>query len=313
MVLNHASLESPDLYRAVEWLKDATAGIALLTKEKVAAPVIRMQGSETEMLCMPERSLWDVLMEMQRAGAREESIFFLKLTTKVPLLSDVSEEIENRFYCCESKTFPAQDGEPLVFAAIADHIAIGFPSEPTWDKCQLTVTFAELMFDGSVEEATEVIDSLTRSAHARGICDRRSALLRGRLRECRDGPSLWAAKEEAFPNLWFGLEVEEHLASLNPGLVGTVINKLAKLEDSAVKWREAGGTTPPWQTTVTDESSSVRNNPTLLRHRRFRSNDGTRQHFTWHARYGSKGRIHLKFCQDSHCIEIGYIGNHLPL
>ena len=85
-----------------------------------------------------------------------------------------------------------------------------------------------------------------------------------------------------------------------------------ELDESAAKWREVGGTLPPWTCKVTPESSSLMNKPTLSEARRFRSHRDTRELFEWHARFGSNGRIHLRFDASSQEIEIGYIGPHLP-
>ena len=313
LVLNHASLESPDRYTAVEWLKDVTAGITTLTQNRVTEDVLRMCKAHADILCMPDVSLFDILLEMRKGGAHEEFRLFSKLTSKIPLLMDVEREIENRFLSCEVMTLPSPDGDPLVLAAITNGVSVGFPSETVWDKHQIIVTFEEMLLDGSIKEASETIENLTRSTHAEFICDRHRAFIRGGLLEAQDGAMLWARKDEVLPNLKFGPDVEEHLARLNQGHLGTVINKLASLDESAIKWRDVGGATPPWGTKVTDESDSVKSNPVLLAERRFRSSDGTPRLFTWHARYGSKGRIHLSFEPESGEIEIGYIGIHLPL
>ncbi len=312
-MLNHASLTSPNRHIAVEWLRYVTTGMTILTQHMIAESVLRMCRSHAEIPCMPGWSLWDALLEMQKAGAREEFILFSKLTSKVPLLSDISSDVENRFRFCEARTLPSPDGDPLVLAAISSGILVGFPSEPVWDTHQLAVTFDEMLPGGSIEEATETTDNLTRAEHAQLILERHRSLVRDGLREFRSGAALWDARGEAFPNLVFGPDVEDHLASLNTGLLGTIVRKLASLDDSAGRWREVGGPAPSWGSKVTDESDSVINHDGLREARRFRSLDGTRQLFTWHARYGSSGRIHLRFEPHSYEIEIGYIGPHLPL
>ena len=84
-----------------------------------------------------------------------------------------------------------------------------------------------------------------------------------------------------------------------------------ELDESAAKWREVG-TLPPWTCKVTPESKSLMRKKKLSETRRFRSHRGTRELFEWHARFGSNGRIHLRFDASSQEIEIGYIGPHLP-
>ena len=64
---------------------------------------------------------------------------------------------------------------------------------------------------------------------------------------------------------------------------------------------------------MTPESSTVMKNHKLREERRFRSQTGAIELFEWHARFGSGGRIHLRFDPASREVEIGYIGNHLPI
>lgn len=124
---------------------------------------------------------------------------------------------------------------------------------------------------------------------------------------------LWNNRKQAFPNLLFGPDIEDHLAKLNTGDLGTIVGRLASLNAAAAEWRDVGGGAPQWKTKVTDESKPLKNHPKLLAERRFRAYDGTRQLFLWHARFGSSGRVHFRFDPSSYEIEIGYIGKHLPL
>ena len=309
MVLNHASLASPDRRAAVEWLKDVTSGMAQLAVWNVAERTLRMSKPHNETLCLADWSLWDALQQLQRDGAREEYSFFLRLTSKIPLLSDVPWDIVSRFRECESKTLPAPDGDPLLLAAITNAIAVGFPSEPLWDKPKVVVTFDELLADARIVEASETIDNLARSTHADPIVERD----RTRFLNVKSGSDLWQNRGGAYPNLLFGPGVEDDLAKLNPGLLRTVANKLGVLDKSADDWKIKGGAMPSWGTKVTDESDAVKNDHGLLQLRQFRSDDGTHRLFTWHARYGSGGRIHLRFDPESREVEVGYVGPHLKL
>ena len=312
MVLNHASLASPDRHTAVGWLKEVTVGMAILVRDNIVELSLRMRQSPSETLCLPNCnwSLWDTLLEMRKGGAREEFAFFSRLASKVPLLSDIDRDIEDRFRGCEAETLPPKDGEPLVLCAITDGIAVGFPAESIWDCDQLTIRFIEMLPDESIGEASEMIDNLTRSAHAEPICRRHRAELR---RQFTNFKSLWKNKEQAFPNLIFGPDVERQLERLNTGDLQVVVKCLVSLDESAGEWRVTGGAMPSWTRKVTPESQSVMNDSRLREERRFRAHRDTRELFEWHARFGSSGRIHLRFDPSSREVEIGYIGPHLPL
>ena len=309
MVLNQASLDSPNQHTAVDWLQDLAIGMAHLVSENISERSLRSSQSLYEIFCLPEWSLWDAILELQAGGSRDEYLFLVRLSAKVPLLSDVSQDVKDRFRACEAKTLPPEDGEPLVLCAITDGISVGFPSDPIWDQNQVTVSFDELLPDGSIQEASESINNLTRSAHALPICEQH----RANLRQFANSVALWESREEAFPNLVFGPDVEHNLTTLDSGALQIVIKRLASLDESANEWCVQEGTIPPWKCNVSPESEQVRNNPKLINARYFRSDQGTQELFEWHARFGSSGRIHLRFDPSAYEIEIGYIGSHLPL
>ena len=314
MVLNHASLSAPDQRLAVMWLQDTIAGMATLVRNNVVESSIRMRESLYETPTVGDKTLWDLLLALQNQGSREEFLFFSRLSAKSPLLREIEEDIVERFRACEAlgcetKHLPQEDGEPLVMCAITDGILVGFPSDPVWEREQIMVTFFEMNPDGSIEEVSEIIDNLTQCANAEPICAR----FRAELRQLTSPAELWEARETAFPNLKFGPDVEGHLADLDRAILKTVVNKLERLDEAAYQWRDSGGPAPKWTCKVTDESASVLHNEKLREARRFRSNRDTRELFTWHARYGSGGRIHIRFDPHTHEVEVGYVGRKLPL
>ncbi len=233
----------------------------------------------------------------------------MRLSTKVPLLIGVKPDVVECFHARESRTLPARDGEPLLLCALNNWIAVGLPSATEWDRDQLTVDFHKILPDASIEEDSKAIDNLTRSGHAVTILDRHRDQLRGNL----TGNSFWQDKGKAFPHLTFGPDVEGQMLQTQAPVFQTVIEKLAQLDKSAALWHVRRDSAPPWQCKVTPESDSVRNNPKLRNARRFRSSRGTMEVFEWHARFGSSGRIHLRFESSAARIDIGYIGKHLPL
>ena len=310
MVLNHASVLAPDASRetVVDWIRDLAAGMSQLVASRVVRIGLRSLGHVHGIYCSSDYSLFDAYHDLRRDGYREEYRFLVGLSTKAPLLHDVEGHIADEFLGCDEQTLPAPDGEPLVLCAIADWIAVGFPSEPVWDRDRITVRFNELLPDETFEEASEEIDQLTRSAHAGPICDRH----RGRLIADSDPVALWENREAAFPHLVFGPGVENHLKD-QAHLFPTIAGKLKDLDRSARDWRDVGGPAPSWKTKVSPESTEKMRNPSFREARTFQSHRGTRETFEWHARFGGGGRIHLRFDPDSREVEVGYIGPHLPL
>ena len=306
MILNHASLFAPDSDRGSisEWLKEVASGMGQLVQDKVVQNNLRMSRGFHDTLCLPDYSLNDVCQGLRVLGCRDEYLFLVRLATKVPLLSEADENVKDRFLACEEQTLPAGDGEPLVLCAIVDGIAVGFPSKPVWDRDRIAVRFDELLPDGSFEDTSEEIDQLTRSAHAFPICERHP-----RIRAGSNPVTLWENREEIFPNLAFGPGVEANLQDY-ANLFQTILGKLVALDQSAGEWK--CGPAPPWKTKVTPESDQVMEHPKLRDARIFPSHHGTRKMFEWHARFGSGGRIHLRFDPQTGEVEIGYVGKKLP-
>ena len=282
--------------------------MAQLVKHSVVLAALRMARSPHEIYCVEGYSLFDAFGDLRLDGHREEFLFLVRLTSKLPLLQDVAPGIHERFLGCESLSPPHEEGGPLLLCAIADWISISFPSHPDWERGRLVVHFLEMRPDENLEETTDDIDNVARLHHATEITGQHQRrLLAG------GGPGvLWENRRAAFPNLVFGPGVEANLRSA-AGLFSVIVGKLVLISQSADEWVAAGSPAPRWRTKVTRESTTVRNNPTLLAARRFPSQAGGTRIFEWHARFGDSGRIHLHFDGATREVEIGYIGPHLPL
>ena len=313
IVLNHGSIEAPSEDTAVEWLKDLVIGISSLVGAGLAVATLRARYAPSDICCLPGKSLFSISMDMRLSGAREEFLFFSTLNSKIPLLNDADPQAEARFLSCQHRTLAGDYGEPLLYCAITGAISVGFPSSSEWNHDSLIVAFEELLPDGQFEEWEEDVDNVAQKQHALNVIDRHRDELRKHLSETGSGAAIWINREEAFPHLLFGPDVEAQLAAINPGELGTLINRLTSLDDAAAAWLLDRGEAPNWRSKVTDENRSVKTNPRLREARRFQSRSGSRELFYWHARFGARMRIHLRFDRPTFGVEIGYIGNHLPL
>ena len=308
MVLNHASVDVPERSRGavVEWLVDLSVGMQQLIASSVTSAQLRTSKELSETRCLPDYSLYDAIQGVRAAGYRDEYLSLARLVGKSPLLRDTTSDVRDRFLGAEGVSVSGEDGDPLVLCAITDWIAVGLPSAPGWDCDYLAVEFNELSPDASFSPVSESIDNVTRSRHAGPIVERhRKMLARG-----SDPASLWKDRQLCFPDILFGPGVEANLQHYATHF-STVVGKLIVIHDAAAAWKERGGPAPLWPIKVTDESKSL--TPTHLNARRFQSHRGTTELFTWHARFGRGGRIHLRFDADTREVEVGYIGPHLPM
>ena len=313
LVLNHASVATSDLESATIWLKQLAIGMASLNRLGIGKSGLRMSRYPYEIQCTDVISLYDLMFYLRNSGARDEYQYLSRLSSKAPLLESVSADVEDKFTRCEvtgldGRGLSPEDGAPFLYCAIADGIAVGFPSEPVWEQDQIDVYFEELSPDGDeLGEAAESIDNLTRPEHADAISERH----RANMRDVSNFGELWARRSEIFPNLLFGPDVKSQLERINPSTLSAITKKLSMLDGDTAKWRTADTAIPEWSCRVRPESNSVRNNPSLIEARRFRSRSGNSEIFEWHADFGYD-RIHLRFDAKRREVEVGYIGPHLP-
>ena len=309
MVFNHASATALEVARSivVDWFRDVVRGIVQLVNEGVVRSELRLGKELHEIQCLPDYSLSRAIQLLREYGHRDEYLFFVRLSTKSPLLKEVCEELVSRFRGCEGKSISGVNGAPLVLCAIADGILIGFPSDAMWETDRLEVRFLELLDDGIIEEVAEEVDHLSRPSHALAIGERHRVRLRG----LADAGELWEKREEVFPNLRFGLDVEDDLVR-SASVLSTIMGKLAALDRTAGEWRDGDEPVPEWRTLVSPESAEKMKNKQFRQSRTFRSRSGAQEIYEWHARFGDSGRIHFRFDMEEREIEVGYIGRHLP-
>ena len=305
MVLNHASLVSPDERTCLSWLQDLAVGVSILIQNNVVDSALRASVPPEEVWCLPNYSFRDAIYSL-KSTERDASAFLLRLTTKVPLLVELDAETRDQFLTCETSALSPDEGEPLLLCAILGWITVSFPSKPDWGQDTLTVRFRELLPNDKWREAEEAIDNLACTEHARHICDRHRARSLSSLTPTQQ----WDRRDQAFPHLLFGLDVDDMVRK--SGQLVAIIPKLQRLDNSVAAWQKIGGPIPPWSSDVTRESEGTMTDPALKSARVFRSRDGTPKLFEWHAKFGSM-RIHLVLDAASRTVEIGYIGPHLPL
>ena len=316
MVLNHASLVADNRYVATEWLIGLSKGISAIRSDGIVTSPMRAGKYFYEIQCTADAKVLDLIIEMLSTPSTEEAQLLMELDSKslaLPLNDanqDVTDEdTELRLMMPFDPPLSMADGTSLLYCAIADGIAVGFPSDPVWEQDQIDVYFEELSTDGGeLGEVSETIDNLTRLDHAVAIVERH----RTNMRDVSTFGELWDLRGEMFPNLLFGFDVEGQLGRINPSALSAVTKKLSMLDGDAGKWRTSDTAMPEWSCRVRSESTSVRNNPSLIEARRFRSCNGNREIFEWHADFGYD-RIHFRFDAQTKEVEIGYIGEHLPL
>lgn len=289
-------------------LADVAVGISRLIAGKVVRPVLRMSKHWQQYSC-GDGDFWAAIISMlKEPRVIDEARLLMRLTSKLPLTADLSNEIKNRFLCCEPSRELGVDGNCLVLCAILDGVVISLPIHGKFDAEMLDIKFSKLEFDGEIEEIESAVFNLAREIHAGKIISTLSERERNNL----SLENLWANRESAFPDLKFGLDVEEQLNRIDGHMLSSVITRLTELNNSSKDWAASATRMPSWHSKVTPETPTLMADPTLRNKRVFRNSEGNPQLYEWHARCGWSYRIHIYCDTDRRKIEIGYIGDHLP-
>ena len=306
LVLNHASMASPNLQACLDWLKAIAVGASILTSRKVVGTSLRASLPLEEIQCTPGLTLWNSILELQKSS-REEALFLLRLNAKAPLATGLDSATKDRLRLAhEVHPLSPDEGEPLLLCAIKNWIAVSFPSAGTWKEDTILVEYSDLLPNGTWKNTEARIDNLACIAHSESICARHASYLRTHIRSLDE---MWMQRNAIFPHLIFGMDVEHHLRAQSTP-VSTTIQRLSRLDSDAAAWKS--GPAPSWSLDVSSESAKTMSNPRLRSRREFRAHDGTRKIFEWHAKFDGT-RIHFALNHSSHTIEIGYIGPHLPI
>jgi hypothetical protein len=150
--------------------------------------------------------------------------------------------------------------------------------------------------------------------HRRELIERRDLSL-------RSGNSLCNSLGDLFPSLTFCRSAEESLRTWRFGenLLSSVRNVLTEFERFCFDWQQnkfegysheqLRGYVP----NLSDESSSVLQNPSLRAARVFRLPSGAKELFRFHVKLQNGFRVHYLPNGSDRRICVGYIGKHLPL
>ena len=159
MILNHSSVRRATKYLAESMLADLCIGMTALVQARCTAAILRSSVNIHEITISDGSTMFDVAQQLRLSGKRDEFLFFIRLSTKVPITKDVQTEFVEKFNRCEAVGLPAEDGEPLLFCALFNGVSISFPRK-ILEPDQLRIGFYELQIDGSLDEISDSIDNL---------------------------------------------------------------------------------------------------------------------------------------------------------
>ena len=314
-VLNGASIAEPysEMATARAHLAGLLRGLALLDSDSELLPSLRLNVDPWLQLLVREDSgnsvtLGALAHSFYGTADHDLAAFFDSLSRAVPAdraLDDVSVDAILRLM----PEHPASGYEQTfdsVLAAGIDAIICGAMNFTLVGllRCDLW-KFSGMGFVSGSE--TYVFDHVADPAHAEAVRSRRVAALRVSL----TARSFWSLRIRVFPNLLFGIDVQDQVEKFSATLMPLMFKRLAELDSRAKVWRESAQEHFPDGTTEI-KGETQRTMKRFGGERRFRGHDGVTRTFEDHLWIDKGHRIHMIRDVSERSVEIGYIGRHLP-
>lgn len=307
MVLNELSLQThvADIPAARKLMSELIQ--TLIQAKRLGVKILRTDRDLNYIELVPNYPI--ASWRNDREVDREERRFFRSLITKVPLWSDVTEEIKDKFDLSEVR-HQGKLAEGIRFALISDSLAVSLLSEPQWDIDFLELQVTELDENEQLTDYSEKIVHTSRSSHVK----QHTEWIQNRIQNILfsrqvDGQILWERREEFFPSLIFCEQVSQQLQHLNIGnpILQQVKKRLFELEQYCKTWKTGAFNKNLLPSKTTPESDS--------RIQQFRQEltikcpDNQERLFSWHLRM-TPNAWRLYFSEDlgPGKIIIGYIG-----
>lgn len=285
----------------------------------VTAVATIMDGRPAELVCIGENALWGAelavgytISDWWASADRDRRMLLLEIAPKTDFPHEVGVALRDRFYLSEflhedGVSREREDARGLGAAFLLDGIAVSIPSEEQWQATRIPIR--HMWLDERGTERGRDVEVLNLSGLNDGervndsLLEKRQHGLMGQL------SSLPARKRECFPHLVFGLDVDGHIADLPTAFLGTLVRKLILLDDAARTWRRTPTMTFPTLSDCRSESK-----PTMDKYgdlRVYRDPEGVDRTYKLHCALGDY-RIHFRIMHEPRCLEIGYVGKHLP-
>lgn len=238
---------------------------------------------------------------------KEEKLFLLGLTTKVPFSKDLAQEIIDKNDLAEF-LYQDKNCEGLGFAYLLNTLAVSF-DDPKWRSPVIGITQKWIEDDDITENQVLVKHAcLPEYIHSlKGWMEGQKKL------QIRDGESLWNQKELLLNRLIFCESTYNQLKALEPNnqkLKG-IINHLFLLQNYCENWSLNTPFTPsniPGKVKPEGEVALKK----FKKEHTFNCPDGQSRLFSWHIYITRSWRIYFEPLPATRQIIIGHVGHHLP-
>ncbi|MBU2889920.1 hypothetical protein [Celeribacter halophilus] len=286
---------------ACDALSNISIGMASLVDAGLTHSAIRLSKPVSDIIIGSDLSLFDAMLEVtNNAETKDQGVFLMHLSQKVPLEQDLDDESFERLAGWALKDHP--DCYGLLLCASSDRIAVSAAEDSSWHNNFVEVSVVKPdPIHGHIEEHCQVgnvysdkVEALKKAIIEEGIGDKSAA-------------DIWDERAALFPHLIFAPSVANNLKALGDIQFSQAVKKLQQLNTSASKWEGR----PCYVLDVRGETESTMNKYGKLR--KFLGEDGASHIYELHANVTDGFRVHVRELPDTQKIEVGYIGPHLKV
>ena len=257
---------------------------------------------------------------MEEAKSRPELLELTRVLrsfqTKLPFFS-IDEKDQDTFtlHLKESNV----DTCALKAAYFHETFLLSYPTRAPWNQKVISVEITSLEDDKITEKTVNInniFDSNSYEGHQEFLTQRRNTLL-------KNANDILQLQNTLFANLIFLDNFKQNLRkwSGRQDILDNAKRFLLILNEFAMKWQNGqineyshqALTSFGVSSEISDESSSIDNNPTKRNARTFRNSEGINVYCTSHIKFGSGYRLHFNIDTKERKIQIGYLGIHLAL
>ncbi len=320
-VLNELSLEqpAPDKAEACRRMSEFIATLTTATGIYKLKRTLRVKDEQLNDLKLAHDyplAKW----RNDKSVAREEQLFFRRLTLKHPILVEHADKEDVALVMdCRWRGKPDKPAIGLQAALLLNTLAISIPSSLDWNTAYVEVVVRELDTDGKwLPERTEHVCHAGARKHlkelASWITQRRKAEKDLELQSIQTSAELWEQRRTLYPSLEFCAvvqgQLEKHKTSKEN--LKTIRLRLLYLEQYSQVWSKGAFDNSHLSGNASPESEATLQHPKYGSLREFDCPDGQKRQFSWHLKMHDGWRIHFYPDAERQVIIVGYIGPHLP-
>ena len=306
LVFNELSARdpAPNIYDARERAADMVQAIAELAGER-AANLVAIDSFDLYGVRLADGYTLHQWLTDQ-AVDRDLQTLLWTISTKVSFDQDVPGAIKDRFFLSEFR-YDDQDAAGLGLAYLLGTAAVSLRSGESWASVRLRLRHTWIEVDERVHSQEVVALNLADRSQAEEV---NNDLLKFARDELTGNPTgLADRKQECFPHLAFGVDVDDQLSDLSGDVIEQVVGKLIVLDGAVRDWRRNASESPVLPKVHSESESTIEK---YGNRRVFRDRHGVPKEYGSHAMVGFSYRIHFVIDQRNRVLEIGYIGKHLP-